>query len=107
MTTERFIKKSVFSELVEYTGSNLSELAIATGQFCYEVFKLNPFEVDGFNYVEIPPEADPADYTKYIFFPYQTFYMPIGGYGGMCSGELCLHLNRAEVLVNLEPYPAV
>jgi hypothetical protein len=111
MATEKFIVKSVFSELVEYTGSNVSEIASLTMESCWEAYQINPLNVENQYHTSLPENAvegtAEGEWTKYLFFPYQTYYVPTGGYAGKCGGALCLHANRAEVLATMEVYPQV
>jgi hypothetical protein len=109
MATEKFIQKAVLSELVEYTGSNVAEIASLTMESCWEAYQINPLNVENQFYTSLPEgEVEgtaEGEYTKYLFFPYQTYYVPVGGYAGMCGGVLCLHFSRAEVLSSMEVYP--
>ncbi len=111
MATERFIRKAVLSNLVEYTGSNFSEIAVLAAEYCYEAYQPNPLNVESACFTAIPEGGvegtAEGEYTKYILFVLRHYYLPVGGYAGMCGGELCLHANRAEVLATMEVYPQV
>jgi hypothetical protein len=109
MAMEKFISKSVLSNLIEYTGSNLSEIASYVLESCFEVYQVNPLNPEN-SYSTSLPEGEvegtaEGEYTKYVYFPYQYYYLAVGGYAGMCGGTFCLHANRAEVLAAMEVYP--
>jgi len=109
MATERFILRSVLSSLVEYTGSNFSEVASIALEACFEVYQVNPLNSSNPYELSVPEgEVEgtaEGEYTKYIFFTYQNYYLPVGGYAGKCGYDFCTHASRADVLASMETYP--
>ncbi len=111
MAIEKFIFKSALSGLIEYTGSNYAEIAAYVLESCFEVYQVNPLNPENPYYTSLPEGAvegtAEGEYTKYLYFLLQNYYLPIGGYAGICGGEFCLHQSRAEVLNAMEVYPPV
>ncbi len=108
MASEQFILKSVLATLVEYTGSNFSEVASLSGEACFEVYQVNPLSPENTYELSLPEGetegTEEGEYTKYIYFSAQNYYLPVGGYAGKCGFDFCAHASRAEVLTTREAY---
>lgn len=101
---KQYILTQVLSSIVEFDGTNtdqIQSLIASTGQTSYEVYQLTsePHPEIGF-VTEIPPEADPADYSKFLFFPAQNMPLPVGGYAGVekLSSDLILEPDQTSLL---------
>lgn len=110
-TVKTYILTHVLSDIVEFDGTNTNQiqaLIASTGQTSYEVYQLTsePHPEEGF-VTEIPSEADPADYSKFLYFPTQNMPLPVGGYVGKekMSGELVLEPDSASLYQSRAIYP--
>ena len=108
-----YILTSVLSRIVEFDGTNTNQiqaLVASTNQTSYEVYQLTAEPDPEIGFVtEIPENANPEDYSKFLYFPAQNVPLPVGGYAGVTSmsNELVLEPTEADLLNSRAVYPPV
>lgn len=107
-TIKTYIINTALSTIVQYDGTNASQVqaliaSLPVDTASYEAYQLTADPQDFLT--ELPENADPADYTKYLYFPNYNVPIPIGGFVGKDNGSLFLEYDEASLLANRSVYP--
>jgi hypothetical protein len=111
---KEYILTQVLSSAVVFDGTNTNQiqaLISVTGQTSYEVYQLTAEPDPEIGFVtEIPAEANPADYSKFLYFPAQNVRLAVGGYVGVekLTHDLILEPDETSLLQSRDlRYPPV